>query len=219
MEKQKGYKGILEKELKKANDKYESLKFKEKLGIYRKIKKEDNNKTPWQKNSKNIKLAENLMKKLNPPSLKKQYHTKIYTKISAIAYDLMNSCYPSDILEGARLYEKIGRGEKIAIRLLRKIEKAVSEDPENKEYLEEAIKFAKKYQEKSELNSEEKKTGLESKLTPLFGVGFIIGIALSLSSLNLNGWVVSNLTHSIQGGVGVLLIIGCLIGLVLTSKK
>ena len=128
----------------------------------------------------------------------------------AIAYHLLKYPYPASFLLGAQIYEALGKGERVIPRLLKATESAYEgrNKPNTSQY-EEIKSFI-------ERNTSE--GGLERSTTALLFLT-LGGIALGVGSLSITGNVISNLTTTTPGILGVLLFIGGLVGTFFSLKK
>lgn len=135
-------------------------------------------------------------------------------KIAALAYRLMEEGIDRRDFQysllGAQLYEKIGKGNKAISRLLNGAERNIETGKTRGEDYQTAKNFIKR------------NTQGEGSLEKKFGVfvAFIIGgVALGLGSLTVTGNVVSNLTQTTPGLLGIILFIAGLIGMFFYFKR
>ncbi len=141
-------------------------------------------------------------------------------EIQAIAYGLMNSEWsePRDIITGARLYTKLGKGGKVIPKLISKLEKwhksGYTIDSRDLVYVKMLIK-------KSERERQRHAGGLEiatGRELAFLGSVFA-GIALGLTSITPTGNAIGNLTGTSQGLIGLILFVFGLAGLFFSGKK
>ena len=150
--------------------------------------------------------AERKLKSYNPPSDKLSYDMAFAT-----AYRLMKSNDIQEVIVGAQLYEKYGRGEKVIPRLLKALEKQKGCPGWIYDMAGDFI----------ERNSEKSKTkDLTQKLSIFLGLlagGFGIGL-VSLKS-SFTGNVVGGSNAFSASSIGVILVIAGLIGAFFYFKK
>lgn len=114
-------------------------------------------------------------------------------------------------LRSAQMYEKIGKGKKAIPRLLKVMENDAKKGyPPNKHYIEKVRSFI-------ERNAGKKQGSLEGRVS-IFILSSIVGIALAVSSLTATGGVVSNLTNTTQGMLGIIFFVVGIAGLVFGRK-
>ena len=125
---------------------------------------------------------------------------------SLTKYDLFNFA-----LNGARLYEKIGKGKKAIPRLLKAAE--INKDILGSNEYEKIKSFIEKNAKRKPHSG-----SLESRVG-IFILATLGGIALSVSSLTATGSAISNLLGTTKGLLGVLLFIAGLVGILFYSKR
>jgi len=134
---------------------------------------------------------------------------------AALAYALMREGIARANIEysflGAQLYEKIGRGRKAIPRLLRGAKSVVNRGHKLDDVFKDVYSKIEIFIKKNAGEREQDESGLEKKFS-IF-IAFIIGgAALSLGSLTITGNVVSNLTKTTPGLLGIILFIAGLVG-------
>ena len=118
---------------------------------------------------------------------------------------------PNAYIAGAELYEKLGKGKKIIPTLMKRVEESVKQDVIDPSDLERVKNFIKR-------NANKKESSLVGKLSA-FILFILSGIALSAFSLTATGYVISSLTQTTSGLLGILLLIVGLAGIFLNPKR
>ena len=199
-----------EKYLKQLNELKRVDGFRKTLKEYRRIQKENRNDLKY--HEQRIKDGLKYLNKLDDEKDRDVYIKQNKANIGAIAYSLMGTGNPEYFLMGARLYEEIGKGEKIMGKLMEDVNLAFKNGMMRESYYLGVQNFIKR-------NSGKKKSGsLEGKL-PVFLLLTIAGMALSLSSLNTTGYAISSITQETPGLLGIIFFIFGLAGIFFTLKK
>ncbi len=140
----------------------------------------------------------------------------------AKASTLMSSYQLQEVLQGAKIYEKLGVGNRTSVksRLLRAYEKR-PEQSYAKDYTKEIESFLKRNPEKKESVLARALGGrktLEHKFIPILAGASII-VALFFLSPNITGNVVGNLVKSDSNIIGTILFVLGIIGLFISFRK
>jgi hypothetical protein len=135
-------------------------------------------------------------------------------EIQALAHTLINSGHPDNMIVGAKLYAKLGKGRKIVPKLLKQVELAQKAgwgfNDRNLLYIKHLIKNREK-------ERQPKEGGLEGRALAFIGSIFA-GIALSVFSLTSTGNAIGNLTGTSQGLLGLILFVVGIAGLVFSKR-
>ena len=133
-------------------------------------------------------------------------------KLQMVAYDLIKGGWqPNHFILGARLYEKLGKGNRIIPRLLKKVQEAEKRGEMTLQDYEKVKQFIKR-------NADKKHSNLESRVGVfiLFTLG---GIILSISSLTQTGSAISNLIGTSKGLLGLIFFVLGLAGIFFSKKR
>ena len=134
--------------------------------------------------------------------------------ISSTAYHLMQSDKPANIILGALIYERMGKGKKVMPRMMKALEKSSKKHEISKDTYDKFQKFI----ERNSGEEQSRGTGLEGR-AGVFILSILGGIALGFASLQSTGNVIGNLTGTSQGLLGILLFIVGLVGMFFHLKR
>ena len=140
--------------------------------------------------------------------------------VQAIAYHLMEQehDFAGDVLLGAKLYEKLGKGKRAVPRLVKRFEEISKKSGTDRILLYEYLKDAKEFIKRNLEEKPQKEKGLESRIA-VFVLFIAAGIALSAASLGMTGWAISGLIQTTPGLLGILFFIVGLVGMFFWFRK
>lgn len=128
---------------------------------------------------------------------------------------------------GAQLYEKIGKGRKASPRLMKALHYTIDKSKgDTSEYEQQAEDFVRRNLEYEEVErylkrgeGEQQTEGGLAGRVGVFALFIAGGAALSLGSLSITGNVISNLTRTTPGLLGIILFIAGLTGVFFYFKE
>jgi len=118
---------------------------------------------------------------------------------------------PEYFMQGAIVYEKLGKGAKVIPQLVKKVEENYA-NMDSRE-VDRAMEFVKRNSNKPGDNP-----GIEGRVS-VFGLLILGGIALGINSLSTTGNAINDLTKTTPGLAGMLFFIAGITGMVLYFQK
>lgn len=136
--------------------------------------------------------------------------------VQSLAYNLLENGNIDAAIRGANLYAKIGKGKKAIPRLVEKVEETAEKSPHM--LTDRKIRYVKLFIKKHGRERQPSPSGIEGR-TAVFAFSTLAGIALSVSSFNLTGNAIADVTGTGQGLLGAFLFVFGLFGLFFNISK